>query len=91
MSVFLVYDFKFSSIFKIMSNKSNSSLKNLNSFIKHIRDEIKSNRGSEESIAEINNMSINSDKAYGVRTRNDDKLAGKSNKERNLKETISLI
>ena len=74
-----------------MSNKSNSSLKNLNSFIKNIRDDIKSNRGSEESIAEINNMSINSDKAYGVKTRNDEKLGAKTKKDRNYDETIKLL
>ena len=58
-----------------MSNKSNSSLKNLNSFIKNIREDLKSNRGSEESIAEIN-MSLNSDKAYGVSKHSDQKIAG---------------
>ena len=63
----------------------------MNSFIKNIRDDIKSNRGSEESIAEINNMSINSDKAYGVKTRNDEKLGAKTKKDRNYDETIKLL
>ena len=58
-----------------MSNKSNRSLKNLNSFIKNIRDDLKSNKGSDESIAEIN-MSLNSDKAFGVKTHIDQKIAG---------------
>ena len=73
-----------------MSNKSNRSLKNLNSFIKNIRDDLKSNKGSDESIAEIN-MSLNSDKAFGVKTHVDQKIAGQKKKEKNFEETIRLI
>ena len=62
-----------------MSSKSGGSLRNLNSFIKGVREETKSNRDSEVA-AENSNMSINSDKIIDERTRNDNYLTVKNQK-----------